>query len=69
MATTAFGCALGVKSANKASVLEDGRESRSRQGNQNGSIIDGDPSSVVVTYDGSTAKQDWFAVTLAAPAR
>lgn len=51
------------------SVLADGRESRSRQGNQNGSIIDGDPSSFVVTYDGSHAKEDWYAVTLAAPVR
>ena len=52
-----------------APVLADGRESRSRQGNQNGSIIDGDPSSFVVTYNGSAAREDWYAVTLAAPAR
>ena len=52
--------------ASTASVLADGQESRSRQGNQNGSIIDGDPSSFVVTYDGSAAKEDWYAVTLAA---
>jgi len=38
--------------ASTASVLAEGRESRSRQGNQNGSIIDGDPSSFVVTSRG-----------------
>ena len=52
-----------------ASILADGRESRSRQGNHSGSIIDGDPSSFVVTYDGTAAKEDWYAVTLPAPAR
>ena len=55
--------------ANTASVLAAGQERRSRQGNQNGSIIDGDPASFVVTYDGSAAKEDWYAVTLPAPAR
>ena len=44
-------------------------ESRTRQGNQNGSIIDGDPSSFVVTFDGSAAKEDWYAVTLPASAK
>jgi len=52
-----------------ASLLADGQESRSRQGNQNGSIIDGDPASFVVTFNGSSAKEDWYAVTLHAPAR
>jgi DUF1680 family protein len=51
------------------SLLEDGQESRSRRGNQNGSIIDGDPDSFVVTYDGRAAREDWFAVTLPAPMR
>ena len=32
------------------------RESRSRRGNQNGSIIDGDPSSFVVTFNGRRGK-------------
>jgi DUF1680 family protein len=50
-----------------ASFLADGQESRSRPGNQNGSIIDGDPSSFVVTYNGSSATEDWYAVTLQAP--
>ena len=46
------------------SVLQTGQESRSRQGNINGSIIDGDPESHVVTFDGKPADEDWFAVTL-----
>ena len=51
-----------------ANVLLDGVESRSRQGNQNGSINDDDLQSCVVTYDGKPAMEDWFAVTLDAPA-
>ncbi len=51
-----------------ANVLLDGIESRSRQGNQNGSINDDDPGSFAVTFDGKSAKEDWFAVTLDAPA-
>ena len=45
-------------------LMADAHESRSRQGNQNGSIIDGDPGSFVVTYDGTAAKEDWYAVTI-----
>ncbi len=47
--------------------LTDGQESRSRQGNLQGSINDGDTGSFVVTYDGQKAEEDWFAVTVAAP--
>src|SRR5262249_8505690 len=36
----------------------------SRKGNQSGSIFDGDPDGFVVTYDGTAASEDWFAVTL-----
>ena len=43
-------------------------ESRSRQGNQHGSITDGDPTSIVVTFDGTRRKEDWYAVTLNQPA-
>jgi hypothetical protein len=49
-------------------VLLDGVQSRSRQGNQNGSINDDDLKSFVVTRDGKRAAEDWFAVTLKAPA-
>ncbi len=60
--------APGVAAAQSDSLLADGSESRSRQGNQHGSITDDDFDSIVVTFDGNTAKEDWFAVTLAAPA-
>ena len=61
--------APGIEPAKNLSLLADGEESRSRLGNQNGSIVDGDPGSFVVTYDGSPAKEDWYAVTLAEPVR
>lgn len=61
--------APGVDWANNESLLADGKESRSRSGNQNGSIIDGDADSFVVTFDGRPANEDWFAVTLPAPVR
>jgi hypothetical protein len=61
--------APGAEWANNESLLADGEESRSRQGNQNGSILDGDSASFVVTFDGKPAAEDWFAVTLPAPAR
>ena len=48
-------------------ILVDGLESRSRPGNQTGSINDDEFQNLVVTYDGQRAKQDWFAVTLQAP--
>jgi uncharacterized protein len=52
----------------KGDRLLDEKESRSRRGNVSGSITDGDPGTFVVTYDGKPATEDWFAVTLAAPA-
>ncbi|MCX7048523.1 MAG: glycoside hydrolase family 127 protein [Candidatus Sumerlaeota bacterium] len=54
------------KPANK-SLLSTGRESRSRQGNLNGSINDGEPESIAVTFDNSTRDEDWFAIALDAP--
>ncbi|MBM3890442.1 MAG: ADP-ribosylglycohydrolase family protein, partial [Verrucomicrobia bacterium] len=39
-------------------------ESRSRQGNQHGSINDGDFTTFVVTFDGKPAKEDWYAIPL-----
>lgn len=48
-------------------VLMTGTESWSREGNVAGSIIDGDPGSWRVTFDGTPADQDWFAVTLPTP--
>ena len=49
-------------------VLLNGVESRSRPGNKAGSINDDDLTSGVVTFDGTLAAEDWFAVTLAQPA-
>lgn len=48
-------------------LLLDGEESRSRLGNQPGSIIDDELLSPVVTFDNQPSKEDWFAVTLDAP--
>jgi hypothetical protein len=45
-------------------LLEDGNESRSRQGNVDGSILEG---RYVVTYDGRPAAEDWYAVTVDEP--
>ncbi|HRD85489.1 MAG TPA: hypothetical protein PLF63_09990, partial [Rubrivivax sp.] len=53
----------------EASLLADGREIRSRPGNIEGSIIDEDPSTLVCTYDGRAAEEDWFGVELARPLR
>ena len=53
---------------NLLNLLFDGTESRSRLGNQSGSINDDDPQSRVVTFDGQRQTEDWFAVTLDAPA-
>lgn len=42
-------------------------ESRSREGNQHGSICDGDFSSIVVTFDNKPAKEDWYCIPLSKP--
>lgn len=47
--------------------LVEGRETRSRQGNAHGSIIDDDEASFVVTFDGKAAAEDWYAVELDEP--
>ncbi len=44
-----------------------GRESRSREGNVNGSILDGETGTFVVTFDGTKQDEDWFAVNLDKP--
>jgi hypothetical protein len=48
-------------------LLLDGKQSRSRPGNVDGSINDDDEQSVVVTFDGKPAPEDWFAVALDEP--
>ncbi len=57
----------GSKLLGDISLLIDGREERSRQGNVNGSIIDGDKSTFVVTFNGKPAVEDWYAVVLNEP--
>jgi DUF1680 family protein len=49
------------------SVLVGGRESRSALGNVTGSILDGNPETFVVTYDGRLHNEDYFAVELDSP--
>ena len=51
----------------KGDLLLEGSESRSRQGNADGSINDGEVHPYVVTYDGKPAAVDWYAVTLEQP--
>ena len=51
-----------------AALTEDGVEWASRTGNRHGSISDGDLSTFRVTYDGTAAAEDWFAVALPTPA-
>jgi DUF1680 family protein len=48
-------------------LLLEGLETRSRNGNVDGSIIDDDFQTPVVTFDGKAAAQDWFAVSLPRP--
>jgi hypothetical protein len=48
-------------------LLQDGRESRSRDGNVDGSINDDDFQTCVVTFNNQPADEDWFAVTLDEP--
>jgi len=48
-------------------VLLEGSESRSRPGNQDGSINDENPQAIVVTFDGKPAAEDWYEVSLAEP--
>lgn len=54
---------------NTDSLLFDGEENRSRNGNVQGSINDGDRSTFVVTFDGTNAERDWFEVVLTKPAK
>jgi hypothetical protein len=46
-------------------LLDEGTERRSRTGNQDGSILDG---RLVVTFNGKSARADWYSVTLDSPA-
>ncbi|NCO39323.1 MAG: hypothetical protein GW892_11520 [Armatimonadetes bacterium] len=46
------------------SLLVGGTESWSREGNVNGSLIDGDTGTFRVTFDGTSQREDWYAVSL-----
>ena len=59
--------APGAEIPKNLSLFNGATEKRSRQGNQNGSINDGDPASFVVTYDGTARPEDWFALIADAP--
>ncbi len=59
--------AAGQPLTEDSSILSAGVEARSRDGNQGGSINDGDPGTFVVTFDGRKADLDWYEVALAAP--
>jgi hypothetical protein len=59
---------LPLAGQREANVLLYGSESRSRPGNLAGSINDDNLASGAVTFDGQPAPEDWFAVTLPAPA-
>jgi hypothetical protein len=55
------------KQRRTGNVLLGATESRSRPGNINGSIVDGEPKSLVVTYSNSSAFGDWYAVHTVEP--
>jgi hypothetical protein len=49
------------------SLVIDGEEGRSHPGNVQGSIVDGNPKSFVVTFDGTRQASCWFSVELFEP--
>jgi hypothetical protein len=58
---------LPIAGQPNANLLLDGTESRSRQGNLDGSINDDNLQSLVVTFDGNRPAEDWFAVAVPQP--
>ncbi|MFN3653092.1 MAG: glycoside hydrolase family 127 protein [Armatimonadota bacterium] len=61
--------APGTPIPRNLSLLAPGRESRSREGNVAGSIVDGDEQTFVVTFNAERQAEDWFAVELEKPAK
>jgi hypothetical protein len=57
----------GKEPARKDSILLSATEERSRRGNLSGSIIDDDPTTISVTFDGNRREEDWFAVVFEQP--
>lgn len=56
-----------VAAAAVTSLFEPAVTSASREGNQSGSISDGDTDTFRVTYNSRREDEDWFALTLPAP--
>jgi len=61
--------APGTEFRNGGSLFSMANETRSREGNLNGQIADDDFGTAVVTFDGHSAKEDWFAVETDRPVR
>jgi DUF1680 family protein len=59
--------APGAELARTGSLASGAVESRSRAGNVEGSIVDDDPDTFVVTFDGQPAAEDWYRVDLPSP--
>jgi hypothetical protein len=59
--------APGVPLPVNVSLLAPGQESRSREGNVNGSINDGDAGTYVVTFNMEAKDEDWYAIQLDQP--
>lgn len=57
----------GAPLAFSGSLLSHGSETRSREGNVNGSVIDSDPETFVVTFNQEKSGEDWYAVALDQP--
>lgn len=51
----------------EAPVVAQGEETRSHPGNVQGSILDGNPRTFVVTFDGGPQREAWFGVDLDLP--
>ncbi len=57
------------QSPKNESLLLGATEARSRAGNVVGSIVDDDPGSFVVTWNGAPADQDWYSAEVPQPVR
>lgn len=58
---------VSLPNARPGSLFSFGVETRSRQGNQPGSICDEDAGTLCVTFDGTAAAEDWYEIALPRP--
>lgn len=58
-----------MRAAFPQSLTRAVRESRSRAGNVRGRVSDGDSNTYVVTYDGHSSAEDWYALAWSTPKR